>query len=424
MAFEFKLPDLGEGIVEGEIVKWRVRPGDQVEEHQVVLEVETDKAVVEVPSPKKGLVKGLARGEGETVQVGETLLVLDTGEEPVSEAAAPAPGPEKKDAVTESVTVVGRMPSAEDVLAPPRVRAIAKRLGVDLGGLSGTGPGGVITEADVRAAAGPAGAAPPAPAPPPAPPAPGAPAVAPEAGAGKDHDRYGPVERVPIRGVRKTIARNLLASQSRTASVTGMDEADVTRLWGLRAREKGVAEGKDVHLTFLPFFMKAVWHALQVHPMLNGSVAEDGSEIIIKKYFNIGVAVDTPDGLMVAVVRDVDKKTILALAAELTELNQKAVERKITLEELKGSTFTITNYGSHFGTFATPIINPPDIAILGTGRIADRPWVVEGEIKIRKILPLSLTFDHRVIDGVESARFLARVIGYLEDPGEIFIESV
>jgi pyruvate dehydrogenase E2 component (dihydrolipoamide acetyltransferase) len=301
---------------------------------------------------------------------------------------------------------------------------MAKEAGVDLTKVDGTGPGGVITEEDVRKAAGEAERAP-------AeerkmPPA-GKPAEAKEGEvkieAGEGTDRYGPVEKIPLKGIRRTIARNLMASQKSTAFVTGMDEADVTGLWELRKREREVAKEQGVHLTFMPFFMKAVWHALQHHPMLNGSVDDSGEFIIRKNYYNIGVAVDTPDGLMVAVVRDVDKKTIIDLAGELGELGEKAVNRKISLEELKGSSFTITNYGSYAGTFATPIINPPDIAILGTGRIADKPWVVDGEVKVRKVLPLSLTFDHRVVDGVESAKFLHRVIRYLEDPAQIFIES-
>ncbi len=202
-----------------------------------------------------------------------------------------------------------------------------------------------------------------------------------------------------------------------------MDDADVTELWELRERESKVAKEKGIHLTFLPFFMKAVQHALVEHPFLNGSVDEKAEEIIVKKYYNIGVAVQTPDGLMVSVVKTVDKKTILELATELQELGKKARERKITLEELKGSTFTISNYGSFGGTYATPIINYPDIAILGTGKIVERPWVKDGKIVVRKILSLSLTFDHRVVDGAEAAIFLTKVVRYLEDPARIFIES-
>lgn len=371
MIFEFKLPDLGEGITEGEVVKWRVKVNDVIEEHQIVMEVETDKAIVEVPSPKKGKIVEISKPEGATVKVGETLLKIETGEAvakapeaKVAEAKAPeakaaeakapevkAPGekaaPEKPAAERRpSVSVVGTLPEAEEVMASPKARALAKELGVDLAKVTGTGPGGIVTEKDVtEAKAAPAQA-----------PGEARPAVA----------KLGPVERVPIKGVRKSIVKNLLASQRNAASVTGMDDADVTELWDLRAREGRVAKEKKIHLTFIPFFMKAVQHALVEHPFLNASVDEKGEEIIVKKYYNIGVAVQTPDGLMVSVVKDVDKKTILDLAAELQELSGKARDRKITLEELKGSTFTITNYGTYGGTYATPIINYPDVAILGT----------------------------------------------------------
>ncbi|MFQ5735985.1 MAG: dihydrolipoamide acetyltransferase family protein [Thermodesulfobacteriota bacterium] len=419
MAFEFKLPDLGEGITEGEVVKWKVAQGEQVEEHQVLLDLETDKAIVEVPSPKKGRVAKLNKKEGDVVNVGETLLEIDT-----AEAAAPvvhpeeAPeAPEEKEPVEEeSFSIVGKVPQTQEVMAAPKARALARKLGVDLSGVKGTGPGGFITEADVQAAS--VGKASPGQEQMPAQAAPATPAAAPP-----KPEKWGPVERVPLKGIRRSIARNLMASQKSAAFVTGMDDADVTELWELRARERRVAREKGIHLTLMPFFMKAIQHALTSHPMLNASMDDERGEIVVKKYYNIGVAVMTPDGLMVSVVRDVDKKTILELATELQGLSKKARERKITLEELKGSTFTISNYGSFGGTYATPIINSPDVAILGTGRVADRPWVKGGSILIRKVLPLSLTFDHRVIDGAEAAQFLNKVKGYLEDPGRIFIES-
>ncbi len=436
MPFYFKLPDLGEGIKEGEVVKWLVAEGDLVEEHQVIMEVETDKAIVEVPSPKKGKVVKLDKAEGETVLVGEVLVTIDTGEE-----EAPAPTEEKKEAPAEplktapavaaapeeeeeAASVVGTLPTTSGVLASPKARGLAREKGIDLKGINGTGPGGIITEADVRGASAPAPTSPaPEKAAPPSTPIPPHHAPPTPPLAEMDKDPFGPVERVAIRGIRKSISRNLMASQRHTAPVTGMDDADVTELWNLRNREKEAAGEKGVTLTFLPFFMKAVRHAIEDHPMLNGSVDEERSEIIIKKYFNVGVAVDTPDGLMVAVLRDVDKKTILEIAVELQELSQKARDRKITLGELKGSTFTITNYGSFGGRYSTPIINYPDIAILGTGRITERPWVKDGAIVPRMILPLSLTFDHRVVDGIEASTFLARVKEYLEDPNLIFIES-
>lgn len=384
MAFDFVLPDLGEGIAEGEIRRWLVKEGDAVNEHQTVLEVETDKAVVEVPSPKKGFVQKIYKLEGEIAKVGDVLLTISEKLEQKKE--------EKK-----SFGVVGTLPEAEEVLATPAVRNLAKRLGVNIEKIKGTGPMGRITEDDVTKVSGRAKEA--------------------------TKDQYGSVERVPIKGVRRSIAKNLLASMRTAAFVTGMDDADVSTLWRLREKEKKIALVKGIKLTFLPFFMKAVQHALKAHPMLNASVDESGEEIVVKKYFNIGVAVDTSEGLMVPVVKDVDKKTILELAKELQDLSEKAKERKIKLEELKGSTFTISNFGSFGGTYATPIINYPDVAILGTGKISERPWIKDGQIVIRKILSLSLTFDHRVVDGAEAAQFLNKIVQYLEDPDQIFIES-
>ena len=391
MPYDFVLPDLGEGITEGEIRRWLVKEGDAVEEHQTVLEIETDKAVVEVPSPKKGKVLKINKDIGEIAKVGEVLMTISEAGEAVEEKP-------KAEERPKSVSVVGVLPEEEDegILAAPAVRALAKELGIKLESIKGSGPGGSITKDDVTEAS--------------------------EKGK-KTEDQYGAIERLAIKGLRRTIAKNLTLAQKTTAFVTGMDEADITELWNLREREKKTIQGKGIHLTFLPFFIKAVQHALAEHPLLNASVDEGREEIIIKKYYNIGVAVDTPDGLMVPVIKNADKKTILELASEIQGLSVKARERKIMLEEIKGSTFTITNYGHFGGWFATPIINYPDVAILGIGKISDKPWVKDGQIVIRKILPLSLTFDHRVTDGVDSAKFLSKVIQYLEDPALLFIES-
>jgi len=389
MPFEFKLPDLGEGITEGEIRKWLFKEGDSVEEHQNVLEIETDKAIVEVPSPRTGRIAKINKEEGETAKVGEVLMTIAAEGEAVEEKPKPQETPK-------SVSVVGVLPEEEDVLATPASRAAARELGIKIEEVRGTGPGGSVTLDDVRKAS---------------------------VTAGKAEDRYGPSERVALKGLRKTIAKNLIAAQKTTAFVTGMEEADITELWELREREKKSLLDKGVHLTFLPFVIKAVHHALAGHPRLNASIDDEMEEIIIKKYYNIAIAVDTPDGLMVPVIKDADKKTILELSLEIQSLSEKAKERKIKIEEMKGSTFTITNYGHFGGTFATPIINYPDVAILGTGRISQKPWVKNGLIAIRRILPLSLTFDHRVTDGVDASQFLAKVVNYLEDPALLFIES-
>lgn len=396
MPFDFVLPDLGEGTTEGEIRRWVIKEGDAVEEHQTVLEIETDKAVVEVPSPKKGKVAKIHKDVGQIVKVGEVLMTVVVE----GEAAEEKPGVEEKPEAEErpkSVSVVGVLPDEEqEILATPAVRALAKERRVSIESVKGSGPGGSITKEDVMKAS---------------------------AVEKKAEDQYGPVERVPMRGVRRTIAKNLILSQKTTAFVTGMEEADITELWNLREKEKKGLQEKGVHLTFMPFFIKAVYHALTEHPMLNASVDEEREEIVVKKYFNIGVAVDTPDGLMVPVIREAVKKTIHELALELQELGQKARDRKIKLEEMRGSTFTVTNYGHFGGIFATPIINYPDVAILGTGKISEKPWVRGEKIVIRRILPLSLTFDHRVTDGVEATKFLTRVVNYIEDPALLFIES-
>jgi len=386
MPFDFKLPDLGEGITEAELRKWLVKEGDAVREHQPVAEVETDKAVVEVPSPRGGRVGRLARHEGGTVAVGETLLTI------VEEGEAPPERPK-------SAGIVGELPEAEEeheIIATPLVRKLAREQGIDLARVRGSGPRGNITPDDLQKVS----------------PAPAQPTQS-----------FGPVELVPLRGVRRAIARNVIASQRNTAFVTGMEEADITDLWELRQREQGAVESRGVHLTFLPFFMKAVQHALREHPYLNAAIDDTAETIVLKRHYHFGIAMETPDGLMVPVIRDVDKKSIIQLAAEIQELGTKARKRTIALDELKGSTFTLTNYGHFGGVFATPIINWPDVAILGFGRISERPWVHKGQIAIRRILPLSLTFDHRVTDGADAAQFLQKVVAYLEDPALLFIES-
>jgi len=390
MPFDFILPDLGEGITEAEIRKWLVTVGDTVQEHQPVVEVETDKAVVEVPTPRSGKVLSLAQGEGETVAVGAVLLSI--GEE--GEEVMPRRG---------SVSVVGELPEAEDsaapgqVLATPAIRALAREKGISLEGIPGTGPRGSITREDLLSAGLKSGAT---------------------------GDEDGEVERIPFRGLRRTIARHLLKSHQMTVCVTGMEEVDVSELGSLRVRENAGLDVRGLHLTYFPFIIKAVQHALREHPLLNASVDEEGEAIILKKYCNIGFAVDTAEGLIVPVLRNVEKKSIIELAGELQAMSERARERTLTLAEMKGSSFTISNFGQFGGSFATPIINYPDVAILGCGRIIDKPWVVKGEIAIRKILPLSLTFDHRVTDGGDATRFLSRVAGYLEDPALLFIESV
>ncbi|MFP4545417.1 MAG: dihydrolipoamide acetyltransferase family protein [Methanomassiliicoccales archaeon] len=417
MVTEFKFPDLGEGVTEGEIKKWLVSKGDQVEEDQSLAEVETDKAVVEVPSPEGGTILSLNFDEGDLVKVGEVIAVIgeegETPEEaeekekkPREEAREEAEETEEaEEEKRESVSVVGELPEeeAEEILATPKVRKLAKELGVDLSQVKGSGPKGRITDEDVRSAG--------------------------EKEKEKEEkkpkkvkktpkfDMYGYVDRKPLKGVRRTTAKRMVESQEKAAQVTSMDFADVTRLVQLREREKeAVRETRGVNLTYMPFVVKALVEALKEHPMLNSSLNEEDQEIVIKKYYNIGVAVATEEGLIVPVIKGADQKSIFELAEEISRLAKTAASREIDLADLKGGTFTITNYGAFGGTYGTPIINYPEAAILGTGKIRDAPLVVDGEVRPRKVLHLSLTFDHRILDGAEAQKFLNTLIAYLEDP--------
>ncbi len=412
MSYDFAFPDVGEGITEGELLQWLVKVGDTVKEDQVVAKVETDKAVVDIPSPKSGTVLALNVAEGTTIKVGQVMMVIGEKGEQVKTAAP------KKDA---SVSVVGFLEEAEQVLtgkknlfeenivegvkALPRVRQLAKQLKIDLTAVTGTGNGGQITEDDVRRAAGVKATA--------------GPKVV------KKYDLYGYVEHLPLKGMRKTIAQNMVASVRETASVTHMDEADITDLVVIREKEKVKAAKDGVKLTYLPFVIKALIAGLKKHPYLNSSLElnDDGSqEIILKKYYNIGIGVDTPDGLLVFVIKGADQKSMLQIAREIEELAEKARQRTIDIGDLKGGTFTITNYGSIGGLFGTPIINPGECAILGIGRIVERPVSVHGQVEIRKILSLSVTFDHRIVDGAEVARFVNTIIEHLEDPDLLMVE--
>ena len=412
MAFDFTLPDLGEGTTEGEIVKWLVAEGERVELHQVIVEVETDKAIVEVPAPRSGTVVEILKGAGEVVGVGEVLVRIDTGAEVEGESGDDRKATEKEaadsndDADDDSVSVVGTLPATEEVLATPRVRALAGKLGVVVSSLSGTGPGGRVTEADVKAAAGEGEGR-------------GGSAKA-ETG---ERDAFGETTRVAVKGVRRATIKALTGAARSTATVTVMDEADISELSELRKRQKGVK------LTWMPFFLKAVHLALASDERLarlNASYDEETEEIVVKRYYNFGVAVQTSEGLMVPVVKGVDGKLVVDLASELRRLGEKARERRVQVEEMKGNSFTITNLGA-FGTiYSTPLINPPDVAILAIGRIGERPVVISevggGKVAARTILPLSLTFDHRVVDGFEAALFLKRFTEYVEDPAWAIVE--
>jgi pyruvate dehydrogenase E2 component (dihydrolipoamide acetyltransferase) len=417
MPKEFRFPDVGEGIAEGELIRWLVNEGDTVVEHQPLVEIETDKAVVTLPTPFAGTVLKLQGKPGEIIPVGTVLAVIDeSGAKPA--AAAPPPRRDKGSVVgqleeapeeaprpaPQTKPLTGRAvqtPSAPTAM--PAVRARAKGLGVDLSRIKGTGPGGRVTMEDLERAGGPA--------------APTAAVKAPTVTA------TGPVEEVPLRGIRRSSARHVAESASHVAAVSIFDDADVTQLEEVRQKERKVAEAGGFKLTYLPFIIKATIAGLKEFPYLNASLDDARDVILIKKYYHMGIAIDTPDGLMVYVIQDADRKSILELAGQMHQLGEKAAQRKIELSELKGSTITITNFGVIGGNYGTPIINYPEVAILGLGKIADRPVVRNGQIVIRRMLPLSLTFDHRVIHGAEAARFLNSVIQRLEDPDRMLIEG-
>jgi len=411
MSYEFKFPDVGEGITEGTIVKWRVKEGDKINNDQILAEVETDKAVVEIPSPKKGTILRLYHKEGETINVGETLAVIGEKGEKI---------PEKK-AAHYTGSVVGFLPEAEEegkkpsgkkktvleqeeagVKAAPIVRKLAKMLDVDLSAVKGTGPNGIITEEDVKNSVQvkKADAT--------------KTSSKPAFKKTKKYDFYGYVDHVPLKGIRKITAEKMTEAVRNAAMVTHHDHVDVTELANLRNTEKEKAAKKKIHLTYLSFIIKATIKALKKHPYVASSVEE--GEIIVKKYYNIGVAIDTPDGLIVPVIKGADQKKLYDLANEVNNFVEKAKSRKIDLMDLRGGVFTITNIGVIGSTYFTPIVNYPETCILGTGRIEDRATVINNKIEIRKVMPISFTYDHRALDGAEAARFMNDLKELLENP--------
>ncbi len=424
MAFEFKFPDVGEGVHEGELLKWLVKVGDAVEEHQALAEIHTDKAVVEVPSPKKGIILKLHFKHGDKINVGDVLVTIGVKEEAIQKAAVSKPAKLQK-SETKSVSVMGELEEAppeeeeekvelpsrkvsENILALPSVRKLARDLGIDLSGINGTGHKGRITESDVRSAS---------------PEKPVSKTTTIEQGVKVTFDDYGSVLRIPLHGTRKAIAEHMAKSHQHAVLVTHIDEADVTKLFEIREREKAEAEKKGIHLTYLPFMIKAVVAALKANPYVNSSMDEETNTILLKKYFNIGFAVDTIDGLLVPVIKNADKRGILEIAKELNDLAEKARNKEISLKEMQGGTFTITNIGSIGGTAFTPIPNYPESSILGIGKMIDKPVVKEHKIVIRKILPLVISFDHRIIDGAKIAKFMNHIIKHLEDPNLLWIET-
>ncbi|OUM96668.1 MAG: dienelactone hydrolase [Thermobacillus sp. ZCTH02-B1] len=437
--FEYRFPELGEGLHEGEILKLHIKPGDKVTDDDILMEVQNDKAIVEVPCPVNGTVLEVLVKDGQVCHVGQLVAVIeaegdvpeqspaaaggaDASHAPAPEASAATPGPNAPTAP--AAPAAPEAPAAEAapaepgkpaglVLATPSVRKYAREKGVDLTKVAGTGKNGRITREDVDRAAAGAGA----------PAAAEAGRVQPEAAApAAAPGEAGLEERVPLKGIRKAIANAMVKSVYTAPHVTLMDEIDVTKLVALRGKAKPLAEQKGVKLTYLPFIVKAAVAALREYPILNASLDEETQEIVYKRYYHIGIATDTENGLIVPVVRDADRKSVWMIAREIRDLAERGREGKLAPHELRGSTFTITNIGSAGGMFFTPVINYPEVAILGTGRITEKPVVRDGQIVAAPVLALSLSFDHRMIDGATAQQFLNYIKQLLGDPELLVME--
>mgnify|MGYP001158007029 CR=1 FL=1 len=440
--FEYRFPELGEGLHEGEIIKLHIAPGQTVTDEDIIMEVQNDKAIVEVPCPVNGKVLEVFAKDGQVMRVGEVVAVIEAEGDVPEQAPAEGHGAASAQAPAATATAAPEAqpsggaqpgdaaapaagaPAGTDaerpdvlVLATPAVRKLAREKGVDLKRVRGTGKNGRITREDVLAAA--AGAAPSA-AEPAAPDrtagaAPTTANAATPAGPGVE-------ERVPLRGIRKAIANAMVKSVYTAPHVTLMDEADVSALVALRNRAKPIAEQKGVKLTYLPFVVKALVAACREFPVMNASLDDEAGEIVYKKYYHVGIATDTDNGLLVPVVFDADRKNIWTIANEIRDLAARGREGKLAPQELRGSTITITNIGSAGGLFFTPVINHPEVAILGTGRITEKPVVKNGEIVAAPVMALSLSFDHRLIDGATAQQFLNRIKQLLADPELLLLE--
>ncbi|MFC5403662.1 dihydrolipoamide acetyltransferase family protein [Cohnella soli] len=444
--FEYRFPELGEGLHEGEIVKMHIAPGQTVTDEDIIMEVQNDKAIVEVPCPVNGKVTEVFAKDGQVMHVGEVVAIIEAeGDVPdqghaASDNHAQASGgasgneavggadtkgqPAQQPAAEAAPAAPAPAPAAQSanggiVLATPSVRRLAREKGVAIAEIAGSGKNGRITREDVLGFSG-GGAAPAASAE-----APAASAAAPAAAAtAKAPASFGPgvEERVPFKGIRKAIANAMVKSVYTAPHVTLMDEVDVSGLVALRAKAKPIAEKKGVKLTYLPFIVKALVAAVREFPVMNAMIDEAANEIVYKKYYNIGIATDTDNGLIVPVIFDADRKNVWSVANEIRDLAARGRDGKLGAAELKGSTISITNIGSAGGMFFTPVINFPEVAILGTGRITEKPVVKNGEIVAAPLMALSLSFDHRIIDGATAQNFLNYIKQLLSDPELLVME--
>lgn len=442
---EFKLPDIGEGVHEGEIVKWLVKEGDSVKVDQPLVEIMTDKATVEIPTSNAGMIGKLHAKEGDVVKVGQVIAMLEASDgektapktEQKKDAPKTAPQPGRSEQPTRATAPSRAKPSTAEpvraaqpsrtqappvqathvaspgnVLATPATRRLARDLGVDLSQVEASGPHGRVTKEDVQKFAGASAAGPAMPV--------GTTSIVRPTAQLPARPRSGGGELetlVPFRGIRRKISEAMSRSRTVIPEFTYVDEVNVSELVAFRKEVKGMAEKQGVKLTYLPFICKALIRAFREFPTLNASLDEQGGNVVIKNYYNIGIAVDTEDGLIVPNIKNADQKSILQLAQEITDLAEKARNRRLSLDEMQGGTFTITNPGPIGGLITAPVINWPEVAILGVHKIVKRPIVTDDdEIKAASMMYLSLAVDHRVVDGAVAARFMNVVIEYLASP--------
>lgn len=443
--FEYRFPELGEGLHEGEIVKMHIKPGSAVTDEDIIMEVQNDKAIVEVPCPVNGKVLEVLVKDGQVCHVGDIVAIIDAEGE-VPEQAAPAANSHTSSAGASAPAVSApaqaEAPKAEAapapvqaaapaktagglVLATPSVRKYSREKSVELASVTGTGKNGRITREDIDAFAAGGGSTSAVSA---------AESVQDQAAvtaqnAGEAKPAQVPAqigdrteERVPFKGIRKIIANAMVKSVYTAPHVTLMDEVDVTELVALRTKAKPVAEKKGIKLTYLPFIVKALVAACRQFPIMNATLDEQSQEIVYKKYYNIGIATDTENGLIVPVIQDADRKNVWMVAEAIKDLATRGRDGKLAANELKGSTISITNIGSAGGMFFTPVINFPEVAILGTGRISEKAVVKNGEIVAASVMALSLSFDHRLIDGATAQNFLNYIKQLLADPQLLVME--
>lgn len=441
MLFEFQFPDIGEGIHEGVITKWMINEGENIQEGQSLAEVETDKVTTEIPSPRTGVIKELKAKKGDKIDVGQVFVTieiegtsseestqsseskeeiadkkLEEKQEVIEEETAGVVGEviassEVIPASTESLETQAGSKSTKRVLATPVARKLAKDLGVDIALIDGTGPNGRVMKEDIYKAHETLTKTPEI----------TTKISQPDQAELNVSDER--IEVIPLTRIRKTIADRMTQSRFTIPHTTAMDEMDITRLDEFRKKYKELLKEQDINLTYLPFIIKAVIAALKQFPEFNSSLDMEKEELILKYFYNIGIATDTERGLMVPVIKDADKLSIVELAKAVVDISTRSKDNKIQLNELKGSTFSITNYGSIGGYFGIPIINYPEAAILGLGRIVKKPIVKDDEIIIAKVLPLSLSYDHRSIDGASGARFLNLLKELLSDPEMLLLRT-